>query len=102
VEQGIRTARLPIGTYLAQLPSRKVLTVNQVLHILVKWIETRDWEKAIWEVMPKRKLKVRNRGGKNASKSDGEDDEGELDEGESDASQEDDNIVERRLQSDHP
>ena len=27
---GIRTARLPIGTYLANLPTRKVLTVNQV------------------------------------------------------------------------
>lgn len=27
---GIRTARLPIGTYLADLPTRKVLTVNQV------------------------------------------------------------------------
>jgi hypothetical protein len=27
---GIRTARLPIGKYLADLPTRKVLTVNQV------------------------------------------------------------------------
>jgi hypothetical protein len=27
---GIRTARLPIGTYLAEMPTRKVLTVNQV------------------------------------------------------------------------
>jgi len=27
---GIRTARLPIGTYLANMPTRKVLTVNQV------------------------------------------------------------------------
>jgi tRNA (guanine9-N1)-methyltransferase len=27
---GIRTARLPIGTYLEKLPTRKVLTVNQV------------------------------------------------------------------------
>jgi tRNA (guanine9-N1)-methyltransferase len=26
----IRTARLPIGTYLAEMPTRKVLTVNQV------------------------------------------------------------------------
>jgi tRNA (guanine9-N1)-methyltransferase len=28
--QGIRTARLPIGVYLKELPTRKVLTVNQV------------------------------------------------------------------------
>ena len=28
--QGIRTARLPIGVYLSELPTRKVLTVNQV------------------------------------------------------------------------
>lgn len=27
---GIRTARLPIGTFLQDLPTRKVLTVNQV------------------------------------------------------------------------
>ena len=30
VKLGIRTARLPIGTYLAEMPTRKVLTVNQV------------------------------------------------------------------------
>lgn len=27
---GVKTARLPIGTYLSALPTRKVLTVNQV------------------------------------------------------------------------
>lgn len=27
---GVRTARLPIGQYLADMPTRKVLTVNQV------------------------------------------------------------------------
>jgi hypothetical protein len=31
---GIKTARLPIGTYLASLPTRKVLTVNQVRSFL--------------------------------------------------------------------
>lgn len=31
---GIRTARLPIGTYLANMPTRKVLTVNQVRRFL--------------------------------------------------------------------
>lgn len=28
--QGIRTARLPIGVFLSELPTRKVLTINQV------------------------------------------------------------------------
>ncbi|TDL29643.1 hypothetical protein BD410DRAFT_780115 [Rickenella mellea] len=52
----IRSARLPIGKYLANLPTRKVLTVNQVFDILVTWVETRDWEKALYAVMPKRKF----------------------------------------------
>jgi len=52
----IRTARLPIGRYLASLTTRKVLTVNQVFEILVKWVETRDWEEALYSVIPKRKF----------------------------------------------
>jgi len=56
VSTGIRSARLPIGTYLAQLPTRKVLTVNQVVEILLKWTETKDWENSLYEVMPKRKF----------------------------------------------
>lgn len=55
-EGGIRSARLPIGKYLAHLPTRKVLTVNQVYEILLKWTETRDWEKSLYAVMPKRKF----------------------------------------------
>ncbi|KAF9062229.1 guanine-1-methyltransferase-domain-containing protein [Rhodocollybia butyracea] len=35
--QSIRHARLPIGKYLNSLPSRKVLTVNQVFEIMLKW-----------------------------------------------------------------
>ncbi|KAG8984052.1 tRNA (guanine(9)-N(1))-methyltransferase [Tulasnella sp. 427] len=58
--QGIRTGKLPIGTYLADMPSRKVLTVNQVFEILVKWVEERNWEKAFIEVVPKRKFKDPN------------------------------------------
>ncbi|GBE80110.1 tRNA (guanine(9)-N1)-methyltransferase [Sparassis crispa] len=56
VESGVRSARLPIGTYLSTLRTRKVLTVNQTIEILLKWIETRDWEKAFWDVIPKRKF----------------------------------------------
>ncbi|KAJ8588923.1 hypothetical protein M405DRAFT_818892 [Rhizopogon salebrosus TDB-379] len=52
----IRHARLPIGRYIASLTTRKVLTVNQVFEILLKWVETRDWEKAFWSVIPRRKF----------------------------------------------
>ncbi|KAI8061711.1 guanine-1-methyltransferase-domain-containing protein [Gongronella butleri] len=54
--QGIATAQLPIGDYI-QMASRKVLTVNQVYEIMLKWIEHRDWQKAFQEVIPQRKLK---------------------------------------------
>ncbi|TRM67876.1 guanine-1-methyltransferase-domain-containing protein [Schizophyllum amplum] len=67
-ESGIRTARLPIGRYLADMPTRKVLTVNQVIEIMVKWVETRDWEKALLEVMPKRKFNPNGRQQKGGSK----------------------------------
>jgi len=54
-ESGVRAAQLPIGRYLSHLPTRKVLTVNQVFEILVKWVETRDWEQSLYAVIPKRK-----------------------------------------------
>lgn len=38
------------------MPSRKVLTVNQVFDILLEWVEHRDWEKAFYAVIPKRKF----------------------------------------------
>ncbi|KAI9508903.1 guanine-1-methyltransferase-domain-containing protein [Russula earlei] len=55
-ESGVRTAQLPIGRFLSHLPTRKVLTVNQVFEILVKWVETRDWEQSLYAVIPKRKF----------------------------------------------
>lgn len=61
-ESGIRTARLPIGRYLASLPTRKVLTVNQVFEIMVKWVETRNWEEALYSIIPKRKFQTGKRG----------------------------------------
>ncbi|KZW04196.1 hypothetical protein EXIGLDRAFT_599635 [Exidia glandulosa HHB12029] len=53
----IRSARLPIGKYIDNLPSRKVLTVNQCYDILLGWLEHRDWEKAFYAVIPARKFR---------------------------------------------
>ncbi|OSD04443.1 hypothetical protein PYCCODRAFT_1347315, partial [Trametes coccinea BRFM310] len=60
-EHNIRSARLPIGTYLSELRTRKVLTVNQTFEILLKWVETRDWEQALYSVIPKRKFNTEGR-----------------------------------------
>ena len=38
------------------MASRHVLTINQVLEIMLRWLESRDWEKAFMHVIPKRKL----------------------------------------------
>jgi tRNA (guanine9-N1)-methyltransferase len=51
----IRTARLPIGAYIDNLPTRKVLTVNQVFQILTEYIDKRDWKAAFEAVIPIRK-----------------------------------------------
>ncbi|XP_058197177.1 tRNA (guanine(9)-N1)-methyltransferase-like [Rhododendron vialii] len=53
-EQGIQTAKLPIGNYL-KMSGSKVLTVNQVIEILLKFLETRDWKTSFFKVIPQRK-----------------------------------------------
>ena len=75
---GIRAAQLPIGRYLQNLPTRKVLTVNQVFEILVKWVETRDWEEALYSVIPKRKFQP-GKGSKKSVDGEGSDAEGDDD-----------------------
>ncbi|KAK6917882.1 tRNA methyltransferase TRMD/TRM10-type domain [Dillenia turbinata] len=53
-DQGIQTAKLPIGDYL-KLSSSQVLTVYQVVEILLKFLETRDWKTSFFQVIPPRK-----------------------------------------------
>lgn len=36
--------------------------MNQTFEILLKWVETRDWEKALFDVVPKRKFQEGNKG----------------------------------------
>lgn len=69
LDRGIKTAKLPIGEFLA-MDSRKVLVTNHVLDIMLKWLEHDDWGKAFIEVLPKRKggvLKADEDGAEQAS-----------------------------------
>jgi len=44
------------------MQTRKVLTVNQVFDIMLKWVETRRWEAAFHAVIPKRKFQRADKG----------------------------------------
>jgi len=52
--RGIRTAKLPIGEYMT-MASRFVLTTNQVVEIMSKWLECGDWGAAFAAIIPQRK-----------------------------------------------
>ncbi|KAJ5153306.1 tRNA (guanine(9)-N1)-methyltransferase [Penicillium canariense] len=54
VAKGIKTAKLPIGDYI-QMDSRRVLTTNHVVDIMLKWLELGDWGEAFMKVLPPRK-----------------------------------------------
>ncbi|RKF65215.1 tRNA -methyltransferase [Golovinomyces cichoracearum] len=56
-ERGIPTAKLPIGEFM-DMQSRTVLTVNHVVEIMLKWLETKNWGEAFLQVIPKRKQAV--------------------------------------------
>lgn len=52
--QGIATAKLPITQYL-KMTSSPVLTVNQVVELMLSFLELKDWESALLRVIPLRK-----------------------------------------------
>jgi len=54
-DQGIKTAKLPLDQYVDIKNATKVLTVNHVFSILLKYIDTKDWAKAFVDVLPLRK-----------------------------------------------
>ncbi|KAI5289943.1 tRNA (guanine(9)-N(1))-methyltransferase [Ascosphaera aggregata] len=54
LENGVKTAKLPIGDYI-KMASRQVLTTNHVVEIMIKWLELGDWGEAFQMVIPKRK-----------------------------------------------
>jgi len=80
-EKKVRTARLPIGEFMA-MQSRYVLTTNQVVEIMAKWLECGNWGEAFLNIIPKRKGGV--------LKSDGGIKPQDDDDGDEDAPQEED------------
>ncbi|KAI9017708.1 guanine-1-methyltransferase-domain-containing protein [Gaertneriomyces semiglobifer] len=72
-KQGIATAKLPLGKYI-DLKTRKVLTINHVFEIMIKYLVERDWEKVLLEVLPPRKG-VKVKGATDDEESSDEDDQ---------------------------
>ncbi|KHN71484.1 tRNA (guanine(9)-N1)-methyltransferase, partial [Toxocara canis] len=54
-KERVAHARLPIDDYV-RMRTRKVLTINQVFEILLRYTENHSWKDAFDEVIPKRRL----------------------------------------------
>ncbi|GAA5845134.1 hypothetical protein JCM11251_008006 [Rhodosporidiobolus azoricus] len=97
-ELGIAHAQLPIGEFLPEMQTRKVLTVNQVYEILINWVADPDggWREALRKVMPERKFDPDARAKRKAAKKGGKmvdgvyvaDEEGDEDEEDDDEGEE--------------
>eukprot|EP00053_Salpingoeca_punica_P004181 m.47725 g.47725 ORF g.47725 m.47725 type:complete len:356 (+) comp12657_c0_seq1:102-1169(+) len=88
VERNIEHARLPITEFI-NMKARRVLTVNHVFEIILKYVELQNWRAAFFAVIPPRKGledKAEEEGAEEDSDASGFDygDEGEEDEGEAD------------------
>ena len=66
MDRGFQTAKLSIGDFM-EMNSRFVLTTNQVVEIMLKWLELGNWGRAFLEVIPKRKGGVLRNGKGNDS-----------------------------------
>ncbi|KAJ3069957.1 tRNA (guanine(9)-N(1))-methyltransferase [Podochytrium sp. JEL0797] len=86
---GLKTAQLPIGEYI-KMASRKVLTVNQVLEIMVKFLETKEWKEAFLHVIPQRKIKPKTKNTKNGGEAEGEGSDANEEDGEGPEDEKDD------------
>ncbi|KAJ1958113.1 tRNA (guanine(9)-N(1))-methyltransferase [Dipsacomyces acuminosporus] len=77
-EQGIKHGQLPIGKYV-QMSTRKIMTVNQIFEMLIKFIEVGDWKAAFMNVIPQRKFQQNDSNAASSAASEQEEEEKEED-----------------------
>ncbi|KAI1102159.1 guanine-1-methyltransferase-domain-containing protein [Jackrogersella minutella] len=53
-EKKVRTAKLPISEFMV-MQTRHILTINQVMEIMLHWLETGDWAASFIKAIPTRK-----------------------------------------------